>query len=133
MTGHVTNWGYGQVFTGAKTEVTHVYVYRLSGKTIPVGLELDHLCKNKLCCNPDHLEPVTHLENIRRSIGVKDSAVDKCPNGHSLTEENSYFYPNKERHQKTASCRICAAESVRRHREAKRKTKQHGFAEGWWT
>lgn len=48
---------------------------------IPEGRELDHLCRNPLCVNPDHLEPVTHAENMRRTRGTRP-AVTHCRNGH---------------------------------------------------
>ena len=47
---------------------------------IPVDLEIDHLCRNKPCCRPDHLEPVTHRENVRRAMAK--SLDDPCIRGH---------------------------------------------------
>lgn len=44
----------------------HILAYERAIGTVPEGLELDHLCRVRLCVNPDHLEPVTHAENIRR-------------------------------------------------------------------
>lgn len=59
--------GYGSVATGhGKTALAHRHVYELLVGPIPAGLELDHLCLNTSCVNPDHLEPVTGAENLRR-------------------------------------------------------------------
>jgi hypothetical protein len=57
---------------------------------IPEGLELDHLCRNTLCVNPDHLEPVTHAENIQRGHAAR-GPVTHCRRRHEMTAENSYF------------------------------------------
>jgi hypothetical protein len=46
----------------------HLYSYRHHYGDIPVGLEIDHVCANKRCVNPKHLEAVTHLENVRRAV-----------------------------------------------------------------
>lgn len=58
--------GYGQITVDKKREKAHRVVFRLMVGTIPQGLELDHLCMNKSCVNPEHLEAVTHKENMRR-------------------------------------------------------------------
>jgi hypothetical protein len=54
-------------YAGGRTVYVHRYLYLLAKGPIPSGLELDHLCGNKRCCNPDHLEAVTHRENMRRA------------------------------------------------------------------
>lgn len=79
--------GYGVYFTEYGLFVgAHKYVYELHKGTVPRGLELDHiktLCQLRSCVNPDHLEPVTHLENVRRgSIATKTH----CKNGHEFTK-----------------------------------------------
>jgi hypothetical protein len=56
----------------------------------PTGLQLDHLCRNRLCCNPWHLEPVTQQENIRR--GAHAAPRTHCPQGHEFTPENTRTY-----------------------------------------
>lgn len=62
--------GYGRIGaggTGSRILHAHRVAWELLVGPIPVGYEVDHLCRNRGCVNPDHLEPVTKLENIRRS------------------------------------------------------------------
>ncbi|WP_374213841.1 HNH endonuclease signature motif containing protein [Streptomyces sp. A3M-1-3] len=68
-TGATRPGGYGAIRLGApqrSSAPTHRVAYELWVGGIPVGLELDHLCFNPACCEPSHLEPVTHAENMRR-------------------------------------------------------------------
>src|SRR6478752_5165546 len=62
------NDGYGRWSVGKGT-LAHRVIYEKMRGAVPKGLELDHLCRNRLCVNPDHLEPVTTRENIFRGIG----------------------------------------------------------------
>lgn len=59
--------GYSQLTINDKPVRAYRWYYELVKGPVPTGLELDHLCANKLCVNPDHLEAVTHRENIRRA------------------------------------------------------------------
>src|SRR5262249_40016004 len=60
--------GYGKIGTGGRhgTALVHRVAWEIAVEPIPNGLTIDHLCRNKRCVNPDHLEPVTALENHRR-------------------------------------------------------------------
>jgi hypothetical protein len=68
-TGCTNNDGYGFVFVNGKSCGAHRVAYQLANGPIPDGLEIDHLCKNPGCCNPAHLDAVTHQENMKR-IGL---------------------------------------------------------------
>jgi hypothetical protein len=74
---------------------------------IPDGLHIDHLCRNRACCHPDHLEAVTPRENVRR--GVR-SQVTHCPKGHEYTPENTKVKRGRR------NCRACEADWQRNHR-----------------
>lgn len=99
-TKRISTSGYGVVAWEGTEQYVHRAVLIESGTDIPPGLEVDHLCRNTVCCNPDHLEVVTHLENVRRAAAVKTH----CKNGHEYTEENTHWYgPDKT----WRDCRAC--------------------------
>lgn len=68
--------GYGKVSAEGRTTFAHIVEYTKKHGPVPPGKVLDHTCRNRRCCNPDHLEPVTHVENCRRGAGTKLSAND---------------------------------------------------------
>ncbi len=101
--------GYGGIEVDHKPYRSHRLMYMLVRGAIPMGLELDHLCRVKMCCNPDHLEAVTHFENCRRGIsGDRQRAKTHCPEGHPYDEENTYVRADGER-----NCRACARDRAR--------------------
>lgn len=59
--------GYGTISVNARMRQAHRVSYELFVRVIPKGLEIDHLCRNKRCANPFHLQAVTHRENLFRS------------------------------------------------------------------
>lgn len=99
--------GYGAVWDRKKkkTVKAHRYVYEMLVGPIPEGLTLDHLCRNRRCVRPAHLEPVTWSENIRRgempNMIVRRTGI--CRRGHSDMAQ----WKNQRR------CRVCAREKGR--------------------
>lgn len=72
--GGQTGDGYGRFSVNGRLEVPHRTAYEMFVGEIPAGLQLDHLCRTRHCVNPDHLEPVTPSENIRRSFAARKLA-----------------------------------------------------------
>lgn len=117
--------GYGYVWLDGTLYRVHRYVY-LNAVGSADGLTIDHLCRNRKCSNPEHLEAVTNEENIRRGTWAgssvrKQLAKTSCPNGHLYTEETLYVSPKRGDRQ----CRICMREAGRRYQE-KRRRAQNG-------
>lgn len=111
---------YGVVTHDGKQRYAHTVVYTLLVGPIPEGLEPDHLCRLSCCTNPDHIEPVTHAENMRRSTAVQRmrewaSAIMHCPSGHGYTPENTYVNNGKR------SCRKCTARANAQYDERNRE------------
>lgn len=96
--------GYGKVYVqGNKSKSAHRFIYEMLVGEIPEGFELDHLCRNRSCVNPKHLEPVTHLENVRRGLPYR-KVVTHCIRGHERIPENIVTKRYGE-HGKV--CRLC--------------------------
>jgi len=66
-TGSLTRGGYAQIRVGGRLVYVHRVSYEMKHGPIPDGLTLDHLCRVRSCANPDHVQPVTHAENMRRA------------------------------------------------------------------
>ncbi len=83
------NSGYGQFAIRTGTPVlAHRVAWELTRGPVPEGMQLDHLCRNRLCVNPDHLEPVTNRQNTLRGIGptAVNARKTECKRGHSLAD-----------------------------------------------
>jgi len=100
--------GYGQFDTlkVLGTNLAHRAAYLLLVGPIPAGLTLDHLCRNRGCVNPSHLEPVTAGENVLRGIGptAANARRTHCIHGHPFSGGNLYMHPSGQR-----MCRTCRA------------------------
>lgn len=106
------NGGYGAAHVAGLKTTAHRVAFMAWVGPVPRGLELDHVCKNILCVRPDHLEAVTHLENVRRS--AKANATH-CVRGHRFDEANTYVKSN--------GCRSCRKCNARRSRELRSQTR----------
>lgn len=110
---------YGVVTKFGKTYPAHRISYELVIGKIPDGLVLDHLCRNTICVNPHHLEPVTHEENIRRgkpNAAAINAKKTHCVNGHAFNKENTKLLKSGHR-----ACRECCRKSTYRWYHSKRK------------
>jgi hypothetical protein len=117
--------GYGTIYANGRHQPAHRVSYELFVGPVPVGLELDHLCRVPCCVNPDHLEPVTHQENTRRGTagkvaGALQQAKTHCPSGHPYTPENTYYRANG--HRECRECSLGRSVEYQRWRRAQPKT-----------
>lgn len=121
--GTIRENGYGQIWADGKTTAPHIVAYRLAGKIVPDGLELDHLCHDpaictpgktcphRRCCNPDHLEAVPRIVNTLRSgaPSAVNARKDACSRGHLFDDANTGWSVNRDRPRRY--CRTCAREN----------------------
>lgn len=117
------NWdGYGSVTVRVgdlkTTRGAHKVAWERENGPVPEGLEIDHLCRVRRCIRPGHMEPVTHAENMYRSMApaLVTFRTNVCRRGHELTPENVYLFPKSG----ARTCRACK-------REGSRKANERGF------
>lgn len=112
--------GYGYFYDSRRSTsksgmvYAHRAAYEDAKGPIPEGLQIDHLCRNRACVNPDHLEAVTHRENLIRSpltLPGRNVAKVACPQGHPLDEANTYRWRGGRR------CKQCNTAAAARRRE----------------
>lgn len=109
--GALNSHGYGNFYAGGDHGAVpaHRWAYRHLRGPIPRGLDLDHLCRMRPCVNPDHLDPVTHAENVRRGSSFGGNT---CGKGHRFTPENTYIRKDTG----VRVCRRCRADTEARRR-----------------
>jgi hypothetical protein len=116
-TGHISADGYGRYRLGGRFLQAHRIAYELIVAPIPSGLTLDHLCRNRRCVNPDHMDPVTHRVNILRGISPSafNSTRTHCIHGHPFDQANTAISKRGYR-----ICRECGRIRLRERRRQQR-------------
>lgn len=104
--GAPTQFGYGSFSICGRGYPAHRVSYAVAKGTVDPTLTLDHLCRNRCCVNPNHLEPVTNRENLLRGYGPSglNARKDYCDHGHELTPANIYEQPSRPGYR---LCRLC--------------------------
>lgn len=114
--------GYGSVHWNGKTEFAHRVGFLLAKGEIPDGLVLDHLCRNRMCCRPDHLEAVTPSLNVRRGIRPAQAAAEMKQRAKRRTHcKNGHPWETNERTPEGGSryCLTCRRELAQKYRREK--------------
>ncbi len=126
--GYVNANGYpGRITWGQIDEAPYRRAYRLVHGDIPQGFQLDHLCRNKVCCNPLHLQAVSCLVNVRRGTCPSTllARANTCVRGHEFTPDNTTWRRSPDRARRV--CRICMG-----NRAAETKEHRLSVARAWY-
>lgn len=121
--------GYGTFWDGNRKVLAHRWAYEHWVGPIPEELEMDHLCRNRACVSPFHLEPVTRSENGKRGhtgFHRREEAklITHCPKGHEYDESNTRLRPNRSGGM-SRHCRACQRARVSKwQRENKERVNQ---------
>lgn len=109
--------GYGEFWDGHRYVLAHRWAYEQLVGPFPPGFQSDHLCRNRACVNPTHIEPVTQRENVLRGVGIGAVNARKvcCLNGHPFDDVNTWTRKNGWR-----ACRTCQRERDARRRPGKK-------------
>lgn len=110
----VSSEGYGLLSVGDRLRPAHLIAYELAKGPVPEGLELDHLCRVRSCINPNHLEPITHRENVIRGLvpSVTRNRINfnaPCPRG----DDHHVIWYTRGNGKRQKECRTCKAERKR--------------------
>jgi hypothetical protein len=115
--GYTNTDGYGEYASKALTTRLAHRIAKGLDEGYTLDMPLDHLCRNRHCVRPEHLEYVDTKTNTRRSnVGLNSANKTHCPHGHEYTEENTLNYQGKR------VCRECKNTRARRARAAKRNS-----------
>jgi hypothetical protein len=109
-------YGYGQFRYEGKTMKAHRLAWLFVNNNIDDNLSIDHICRNRKCVNPSHMELVTRGENVRRGKGA-DHWRNKthCPSGHKYDDENTAIYSGRR------NCKTCRREKYHEMKKLKRR------------
>jgi hypothetical protein len=116
-TGAIDRKGYGRTTSSGRNgepTLAHRAAYIAANGPVPVGLELDHLCRNPRCVNVEHLEAVTHAENVARAA----AAQTHCKRGHEFTPENTYARRDGLGRRQCRACNRAAVAAYKSRRAA---------------
>lgn len=129
--GAMSGNGYGSIRIDHKARNAHRVSYELVVGLIPEGLTLDHLCRNRACVNPEHLEPVTIGVNTLRgeSVSAINARKTHCVNGHEFTLENTYIRRQKGGYGRM--CRECGRDSRRRTDNEEKRQRARERTRAW--
>lgn len=119
-TEYLDSHGYARLWVNRKNVGAHRWSYEHHVGPIPEGLQIDHLCRNRSCVNPEHLEAVTPSVNVRRGVlsevlRLRAEARTHCRRGHEYAPENLYLNPHGER-----ACLACKRRKAREYYERNR-------------
>jgi hypothetical protein len=120
--GRISTRGYGRF---GMSEYAHRFSYTLFVGPVPDGLVLDHLCRNRWCVNPEHLEAVTSRENIERGNKAGRPPKTHCIRGHAFTPENTRMANTRRWTQQV--CLACRRIRDRQYRAQKSTSTQVPF------
>lgn len=115
--------GYGKCWNGVDHEGAHRFSYRVHKGPIPDEFVIDHMCRVRLCVNPDHLRAVTQHENVMCGEGAaaKNARRTHCTSGHSLADAYEKYDYRSDDGRKTRHCKTCANEGALGRYYAKKK------------
>lgn len=107
-------YGYGKIWLNKKTVQTHRLMFEYYCGSICPDLTINHLCRNRNCCNPIHLEQISNKENVLKGTGISAINAKKthCIHSHEFTPDNTYITPDNKR-----NCKTCRKISCQKFKE----------------
>ena len=114
-TAYVSVYGYGRLRYETKNYPAHRFTYQWFVGEVEPGLDVDHLCRVRACCNPAHLEAVTRRENLLRGLTIPamHAAKTECKSGHPFDATNTRIDPATG----DRKCRACDKRNQQRYRD----------------